>query len=201
VIFGMRLTNNALPIFWAFLLNIYTNIHSLSEELMKYQTTLLEDWIEIFYSRIGINHPRQLDIHTIANRLGYSVIYRDISSRFYNDSVIIDERLSPQEQWQEFAHEVCHLERHAGNQLVMPQPFMELQEYQANLFAYHFCVPSFMLLKLAIPNSNKQAIYFLANTFNVTLDFAVYRLELFRNRINSAPMVAERNESWITNQS
>lgn len=168
---------------------------------MNYQTTLLEDWIKEFYSRIGIYHPRQLDLHTVANRMGYSVVYQDMSSRFYEDQVIIDMKLLPQEQWQEFAHEVCHLERHAGNQLVMPQPFVELQEYQANLFAYHFCVPSFMLLKLAIPESNKQAIYFLANTFNVTLDFAEYRLELFKNRINSATMVAERAESWITNHS
>jgi Zn-dependent peptidase ImmA (M78 family) len=160
---------------------------------MKYQTTLLEDWIEIFYSRIGIHHPRQLDLHTIANRLGYSVIYRDISSRFYNNSVIIDERLSPQEQWQEFAHEVCHLERHAGNQLVMPQPFVELQEYQANLFAYHFCIPTFMLLSLQIPDNTKQSIYFISNTFFVTLEFAEYRLNLYWNRINSSTLIAENN--------
>lgn len=158
---------------------------------MKYTTSLLEDWIEIFYSRIGIYHPRQLDLHTIANRLGYSVIYRDISSRFYNDSVIIDVRLSPQEQWQEFAHEVCHLERHAGNQLAMPQPFVELQEYQANLFAYHFCVPTFMLLSLQIPENIKQAIYFIANTFFVTLEFAEHRLNLFWKKINAVNQIGD----------
>lgn len=158
---------------------------------MNYTTSLLEDWIEEFYKKLGIFHPHQLDLHSIANRLGYSVSYRDISSRFYDDSVIIDERLSPQEQWQDFAHELCHVERHAGNQLLMTKQFIELQEYQANLFAYHFCVPSFMLLKLPLPDFSKQAIYFVANTFNVTLEFAEHRLDLFWNRISQAGLVAE----------
>ncbi|MBT2661903.1 ImmA/IrrE family metallo-endopeptidase [Bacillus sp. ISL-45] len=158
---------------------------------MKYNTSLLEDWIESFYVRIDIYQPHQLDLHTVANRLGYSVIYRDISSRFYNDSVIIDVRLSPQEQWQEFAHEVCHLERHAGNQLAMPKPFVELQEYQANLFAYHFCVPTFMLLSLQIPENKKQAIYFIANTFFVTLEFAEQRLNLFWSKINAFNQIGD----------
>lgn len=158
---------------------------------MKYQTTLLEDWIENFYTNIGIFHPQKLDLHTVANRMGYSVTYRDISSRFYENEVIIDERLGPQEQWQEFGHEVCHLERHAGNQLVMPPPFLEFQEYQAKLFAYHFCAPTFMLLRQELPKERKQAIYFIANTFFVTLEFAEHRLSLFWNRIHALNQIGD----------
>ncbi|MCM3663488.1 ImmA/IrrE family metallo-endopeptidase [Mesobacillus subterraneus] len=160
---------------------------------MNYNTTLLEDWIENFYINLGIFHPHQIDLHSIAYRLGYSVTYRNISSRFYETEIIIDERISPQEQWQEFAHELCHAERHAGNQLVMPKSFLELQEFQANLFAYHFCVPTFMLLRLQLPENTKQAIYFISNTFFVTLEFAEYRLNLYWNRINSSTLVAEKN--------
>lgn len=158
---------------------------------MKYNTTLLEDWIELFYRNLGIYHPHQIDLHTIANRLGYTVTYQDISSRFYENEVIIDDRLNPQEQWQEFAHELCHAERHAGNQLVMPKSFLELQEYQANLFAYHFCVPTFMLLRINIPDFKKEAIYSIANTFLVTIEFAEQRLNLYWNRISNSNCVAE----------
>ncbi|WP_149865378.1 ImmA/IrrE family metallo-endopeptidase [Bacillus zhangzhouensis] len=33
---------------------------------------------------------------------------------------LINTRLSPQEQWQDFGHELCHALRHEGNQLIMP---------------------------------------------------------------------------------
>jgi Zn-dependent peptidase ImmA (M78 family) len=158
---------------------------------MKYHTTLLEDWIKSFYSNIGIYHPRQLDLHSIANRLGYTVIYRDISSRIYDNEVILDQRLSEQEQWQEFAHELCHVERHAGNQLIMTKQFIELQEFQANLFAFHFCIPTFMLLRLQLPENRKQAMYYLANLFNVTLDFSDRRIDLFKNRMNNTLIYEE----------
>ncbi len=156
---------------------------------MKYQTTLLEDWIKNFYYSLDIIHPHQLDLHDIANRLGLFVNYKDISSRFYLDEVILDKRLTEQEQWQDFGHELCHALRHEGNQLIMPKPFVELQEYQANLFAYHFCVPTFMLLKLDLPENNKEAKYYIGNMFNVTLGFAEKRLELYHKRLHGSYLI------------
>ncbi|MFE0508100.1 ImmA/IrrE family metallo-endopeptidase [Peribacillus butanolivorans] len=41
---------------------------------------------------------------------------------------------------QEFAHELCHILRHDGNQIYMPKMFIKLQENQANYFTYHFCI-------------------------------------------------------------
>ncbi|RBP87870.1 uncharacterized protein DUF955 [Cytobacillus firmus] len=152
---------------------------------MKYQTTLLEDWIKNFYYRIGIFRPQQLDMLEIIYRLGMSVKYMDISSRFYQNVVIIDERLSPQEQWEEFGHELCHYQRHEGNQLILSVSFLKLQESQAALFSYHFCVPTFMLLKIKFPPFRGQAVELISDTFNVTLEFANNRLAMFENRINS----------------
>ncbi|CAM4019849.1 ImmA/IrrE family metallo-endopeptidase [Mesobacillus zeae] len=149
---------------------------------MRYHTTLLEDWIQNFYFNIGVFHPHQLDIEDIIHRVGYSLTYRNISSRFYNDEVIIDERLTPQQQWQEFAHELCHAERHSGNQLIMPQQFIELQEYQANLFAYHFCVPTFMLRNIVLPSNRKEAALLISGTFNVEFKFAVFRLRIYERQ-------------------
>ncbi|WP_411810215.1 ImmA/IrrE family metallo-endopeptidase [Bacillus altitudinis] len=48
------------------------------------------------------------------------VEFLNISSRYYAGTIIIDNRLSPQEQWQNFGHELCHALRHEGNQLIMP---------------------------------------------------------------------------------
>jgi Zn-dependent peptidase ImmA (M78 family) len=152
---------------------------------MNYQTTLLEDWIKNFYQNLSIFHPHQLNLHDISYRLGYSITYKDISSRFYNDEVIIDERLNSQEQWQDFGHELCHALRHNGNQLIMSESFLKMQEYQANNFMYHFCIPTFMLLNFDFPYLRIHAIKRMANAFNVTFEFADKRLEMFENKLTS----------------
>lgn len=152
---------------------------------MNYRTTLLEDWIKDFYYDIGILHPHQIDMHDIIYRLGMSVKYMNISSRIYEDEVIIDERLSKEEQWEEFGHEFCHFKRHFGNQLIMPEEFLKLQEFQANYFSYHFCVPTFMLIQLTFPPTRGEVIKQVAQMFKVTYKFAEKRFVMFENRINS----------------
>ncbi|MDY0394741.1 ImmA/IrrE family metallo-endopeptidase [Virgibacillus halophilus] len=79
-------------------------------------------------------------------------------------------------EWQEFGHELAHHLRHCGQQLNMHPLFRQLQEYQATYFAYHFCVPTFMLQQL-IGISVKQIM----NLFNVEYEFAVRRLEIYQN--------------------
>jgi Zn-dependent peptidase ImmA (M78 family) len=153
---------------------------------MKYQTTLLEDWIKEFYFNIDVYYPRQLDLLDIAARLGIFVHFKEFSSRVYNEEIIIDSRLSPEEQWQDFAHELCHLLRQDGNQLLlMHNPFLDIQEAKAENFALHFCVPTFMLLQYKITNfSNVQdGISFVTEKFNVTQEFANKRLVHFRNQL------------------
>ncbi|MDJ1631941.1 hypothetical protein QNN00_23060 [Bacillus velezensis] len=38
-------------------------------------------------------------------------------------SVVLDARASPQEQWQDFVHELCHVLKHTGNQFHMNRMF------------------------------------------------------------------------------
>lgn len=64
----------------------------------------------------------------------------------------------------------------------MHKLFRELQEFQAKQFMYHFCVPTFMLLQMTLPNLRQQAILHIAQTFHVTRDFAEKRLALFEQR-------------------
>ncbi|MBM7707106.1 Zn-dependent peptidase ImmA (M78 family) [Chryseomicrobium aureum] len=153
---------------------------------MKYQTTLLEDWIKEFYLNIDIYYPDQLDLLKIADRLGILVHFEEFSSRIYNGEIIIDCRLSPEEQWQDFAHELCHLLRQDGNQLLlMCDPLLDLQEAKADNFSLHFCVPTFMLLKYKITNyfNVQDGIPFVTKKFKVTQEFANKRLIHFRNQL------------------
>lgn len=146
------------------------------ERILPKNTTHLDDWIEAFYHQINITNPSELDLLDIAYRSNLKVEFLNISSRYYAGTIIIDNRLSPQEQWQDFGHELCHALRHEGNQLIMPPLFRELQEMQAKRFAYKFCIPTFMLRHLKININNP--LYEISSVFNVTYRFAKKRIGL-----------------------
>jgi len=155
---------------------------------MKYTTTLLEDWIKRFFNNMGIYRPHQLNMEIVTQRLGLFVTEKEIKSRIINDIVFLDSRLSEQEKWQELAHELKHYLQDEGNQLLLPKSFVDLQEFQAENFALHFCVPTFMLLNFKITNyiNIENGILFISETFNVTEDFAKKRLQHFRNQLCQA---------------
>ncbi|MET1032334.1 ImmA/IrrE family metallo-endopeptidase [Domibacillus tundrae] len=56
---------------------------------------------------------------------------------------------------------------------------MQLQEWQANTFALHFCIPTFMLQKLDLPFHKQLAITEVAHIFGVAYTFAEERLALY----------------------
>lgn len=138
--------------------------------------THIEDYINELYKALSIDKPEQLEINNIATKLGINVYYSKASFRVGNNLVI--QRSTKEREWQLFGHEVCHFLRHYGNQLKMYQSFMELQEWQANYFAYHFCIPTFMLDDLY----NFNAID-ITRLFNVEFDFALRRLEMYQSKI------------------
>lgn len=137
--------------------------------------THLEDYIFRIFSSIGVKQPKDLDMHTIAQKLGVEIVYRNKAFRIYDEIVLF--RSNSRQEWQLFGHEVCHFLRHSGNQLLMNQLFVDLQEWQASHFAYHFCVPTFMLDKLVIHN-----VYDIVKQFNVDYEFAMKRLEMYQNK-------------------
>ncbi|KIL23773.1 ImmA/IrrE family metallo-endopeptidase [Bacillus pumilus] len=149
------------------------------ERILPKNTTHLDDWIEAFYHQINIKNPSELDLLDIAHRSNLKVEFLNISSRYYAGTIIIDNRLSPQEQWQDFGHELCHVLRHEGNQLVMPPMFRELQEMQAKRFAHKFCIPTFMLRKIKAKEFYHDPSSEIASIFNVSHEFAIQRLITF----------------------
>ena len=81
-------------------------------------------------------------MNRIAAHFNIWIHYENVNSMMIKHdgmySIILNSSLSKEKQWEDFAHELCHVLKHAGNQLYMNQMFRELQEFQANQFMYHF---------------------------------------------------------------
>ena len=121
-------------------------------------------------------------IDTVSKKLNLSVTFWGFTSEiaFYKGvyKVFINENQSNQQQWQDFGHEMYH---YCHDYVVydrLHETYAEYGESKADYFAYHFCVPTFMLMDLKEVN-----IYVIANRFNVEYDFALRRLEMYQNKI------------------
>jgi Zn-dependent peptidase ImmA (M78 family) len=147
---------------------------------MNYIYNPLEDQVKKLYQHLSINVPEQIDMIDIAAKLDIWLHFESVSSKAIERngvySMFIDKRLSTQEQWQDFGHELCHALLHCGNQLNLPREFVMYQESKARNFALHFCIPTFMLEKLDLPSMEKEAIEMISKSFNVDLKFAKTRL-------------------------
>src|SRR5690606_15109126 len=146
-----------------------------------------------FLHSFNIIRPEQLTIENIASIIGLPVRYWSYSSEsiFVRDKkmVFINENVSIQKQWQEFGHELCHILWHVGRQEHLRKDFYLLQEWQADAFSYHFCVPTFMLNQL-----KGVTAYEVMEIFNVEFDFAVRRLEIHKN--NCIERIAENARTY-----
>lgn len=146
---------------------------------MKYVYNNIEEYVKRVYRSIDIYVPRQLDMETIASRLGLNVVFFPCESVVIDQSIIIDSRLSPEQQWQDFGHELCHALLHVGNQISVPIPFKLYQEWKATNFSYHVCIPTFMLLDMELPTEERLAVYEVRKTFKVEQEFAQKRLDQY----------------------
>lgn len=147
----------------------------------------LEDYIQDLYKRVRITNPHQLNKYVIGDRLNigvYPVRGNSESLYFANRHYIyIDRDLTSRQRWQDFGHELCHVLWHVGYQGRMHEPFRELQEWQADNFMFHFCVPTFMLQRIRLPPDKQTAAYVIAETFNVEPAFAAERLDRYVQKI------------------
>ncbi|WP_010532472.1 ImmA/IrrE family metallo-endopeptidase [Lentibacillus jeotgali] len=149
---------------------------------MNYITTPLEDHVANMYYKIGISEPDS-SIEEIARRLGIVLLYRKKPSFSMEGVITLNPFTSKEVRKITFAHELYHTLYHVGTQIDMPHLFRQLQEWQATNFAYHFCVPTFMLQKLKLPAYRSEAITFIAETFCVTNQFAKERLTIYEKQI------------------
>jgi len=158
--------------------------------MAPYLMTNLEESIRALYLQLGISSVDRLNPETVASGLGIWLHYAPVSSRALDRSglqtIILDSRLTKEEQWEEFGHELCHLLLHAGNQLRLSEDAIRFQEHKADNFAYHFCVPTFLLQEFHLPPQLSEAAAILASAFGVTASFARERLKRYYRRLLNA---------------
>lgn len=145
----------------------------------------LEEYVKKLLYRIDIYHPHQLNIDNLYARLDIDVHYIDQDPMFVFGKIFLDSRTSEQRQWQDFGHELCHAVWHAGNQALIPLSMREYQEWKAENFAQHFCIPSFMLQNMQLPPHDRKAIWMIQEEFGVTQEFAKKRLEQYVRNLYS----------------
>jgi len=143
--------------------------------------TPIENFIRKLFLSHGIRTPDQLGVDNLIKKFQLDLEYHNTFSNYYEGTITI-KKGSKQQEWQRFAHEICHHFRHCGDQTEMHKLFRQLQEYQAKHFAYHFCVPSFMLERIRLPPSYTDAVRLICTTFNVEPEFAARRLEMYKNK-------------------
>lgn len=169
---------------WAFLTNkIRTYVLEKGPSTLSYTYTHADDYVKRLYENINIERPSQLCADTITQRLGMSTVYLPVEATRVGKVIYLDERLPQTIQWQQFGHELCHVLWHQDNQLHLAQSFIDLQENQANNFAYYACVPTPMLMDMELPETLREAVHKVSATFNVTPEFAQKRLEFHINKL------------------
>lgn len=156
--------------------------------LSLYKSTPFEQWIEDMCQRYRITQPHHLTIEYVAWRFNIWVYYRKFHSAHFElgrglYSVNVDARLNREEQWEDFLHELCHVLRHEGNQLIMAESFRQWQEQDANNFVPYAAIPFFMLKRMELPEQKEEIIDLFIHTFKVTRSLAERRLEQIQRRI------------------
>ncbi|WP_416144952.1 ImmA/IrrE family metallo-endopeptidase [Planococcus koreensis] len=145
----------------------------------------LEGYIQKLLHRIDIYHPHQLNIENVYSRLGMEVHYLEQDAMFVFGRIFLDSNSTEETQWQDFGHELCHALWHAGNQALIPFSLREYQEWKAENFSQHLCIPTFMLDKMDLPNYEREAIWMIMETFGVEWQFAEKRLrQYFKNLLH-----------------
>ncbi|MZQ83620.1 ImmA/IrrE family metallo-endopeptidase [Paenibacillus sp. 5J-6] len=98
-------------------------------------------------------------------------------------SINVDRRLSPKEQWEDFLHELCHVLRHSGNQMAMPDRYVNWQEQDASAFQLYAALPLSMLKTLTLPENKNEMIAYLSEEFQVTFRLAKARIDQIERRV------------------
>lgn len=147
--------------------------------------TDLEEFVEYLYRQLDIKYPEQMTVAHVAQKLGITVIHSPYTSRALRPGgklvINLNSSLTPEEQWETFAHELFHILKETGNQANIPILLKEMRENKANNFALHFCIPTFMLDRIKWPERN--SIYFISEAFHVTAPFAKKRLSQYECRL------------------
>ena len=135
----------------------------------------LEERTYRLLNELDISNPSEINLETICSHLNVDLLYCNIRSHTTKTEsgryqIFVDYNFPQREQREIIAHELCHILNHTGNQLFMSREFIQLQESQTERFSGYLLIPFYMIDEL--PDYQDQAIYYIAETFNVSLQLA-----------------------------
>jgi Zn-dependent peptidase ImmA (M78 family) len=152
------------------------------------------------YKRIRIIKPSDLDEVKIARTFEIFIKRKPVpSSISYQSgrfkSITLNSDLPFEQQREDFYHELCHFLRHAGWQLMMPEAFRELQEWDARHFTRYAAIPYHMLEHFDY--TDPDLITNMAETFKVTKELCVERLMKIKARyLHNQTLISEKWEHY-----
>src|SRR5690625_4432433 len=99
-----------------------------------------EQYIQQIYQYIKVNNPLLLNIELIVNQLNLEVVYWPHSSAIATHKgryiIFLNNRLSMQQQWQDFGHEMYHYFFDETNYCLINELYAQYGESKADYFAY-----------------------------------------------------------------
>ncbi|WLR52425.1 ImmA/IrrE family metallo-endopeptidase [Bacillus tianshenii] len=144
-----------------------------------YFPTLLEEWVTKLYKTIGINHPEDLDETYICRKLNIYLKYKNMESHYLvtgrYQEITINAALPLHQKREAFYHELCHILRHTGNQITMPDMLRVLQERDARHFVRYAALPYHLIVNYDIYATD--ATVHLSNVFGVTEELCQERID------------------------
>ncbi|RKD22587.1 peptidase [Ammoniphilus oxalaticus] len=159
-----------------------------------YTPTHLEEWVSRLYLRQRIREPHDICEESICRFLDIFLFYKEAPSLAFESgrfkSITINSRLPKRKQRERFYHELCHLLRHVGWQLMLPKAFKELQEYDSQNFTRYAAIPFHMLKYFDFRDPN--IIPLMADRFKVTEELCNERLSMIKNSLIMNNKILER---------
>ncbi|MET3846844.1 ImmA/IrrE family metallo-endopeptidase [Paenibacillus sp. OAE614] len=149
-----------------------------------YKQTALEEFIAERYISHSLLKPDDLDIHQIADCFKIEIYYDNCIPCSDNEKrvIFLNLKYKERELREIFFHELCHVLRHVGDQRRLPSLFKEGQEVEADQFKFYAAIPFHIINNLPVPQQRGQAIKYIADTFQVTKEFAEKRLDQLERR-------------------
>lgn len=142
----------------------------------------MSEKVESFYKSLSIDDPYYLKMSVISDLVNVPLRYWKYSSALARRKgkyiMHINETINKPQQWQQFGHEMYHYFFDETNYGLLKETYAVYGETKADYFAYHFCIPTFMLQRL-----KGIDVYDVMRIFNVEFDFALRRLEMYQNKV------------------
>lgn len=163
---------------------------------ISYYPTPLEDWVSLRLMQSGILEASQLDEESVCD--AFDIFYKELNKGSHSVEIghlkliTINSMLDKKKKREQFYHELCHVLRHAGHQMNMPETFRQWQEWDAVNFTRYASLPIHMLKDYNL--SDYDIVTQLSDDFCIPVEIVVDRLQRIKLRSQQYTYTLVREE-------